>query len=90
MYLRGSVSPEASFLSLGTAADYGVYALEVVDQTVPTDGMDDLLHDMSAKGELYRHLYRAMTEGTPESCARAARTFRVGYLALLGKDFTRH
>lgn len=90
VYLRGSVSPEASFLSLGTATDYGVYALEVIDQTVPTDGMDDLLHDMSAKGELYRHLYRAMTEGTPESCARAARTFRVGYLALLGKDFTRH
>lgn len=90
VYLRGSVSPEASFLLLGGAADYGVYALEVVDQTVPTDGMEELLHDMSAKGELYRHLYRSMTEGTPESCARAARTFRVGYLALLGKDFTRH
>ena len=90
VYLRGSVSPEASFSSVGTAAEYGVYALEVVDQTVPIDGMDALLCDMSAKGELYRHLYRAMTEGTPESCARAARIFRVGYAALLGKDFTRH
>lgn len=88
--LRGSVTPEAAFLSLGDAADYGVYAFEVVDETVPTDGTEMLLHEMSAKGELYRHLYRAMTEGTPESCARAARTFRVGYAALSGKDFTRH
>ncbi len=90
VYLRGTVAPEASFIALPTAADYGVYAIEFVDQTVPTDGMDWLLHDMSAGGELYRHLYRAMTEGTPESRARAARTFRIGYAALEGKDFTRH
>ena len=88
--LRGSVAPEVAFLSLGGAVDYGVYAFEAVDETIPTDGTEALLYEMSAKGELYRHLYRAMTEGTPESCARAARTFRVGYAALCGKDFTRY
>ena len=41
-------------------------------------------------GEEYTDFYRAMTEGTPESRARAARTFRIGYAALEGKDFTRH
>jgi len=86
--LRGSVSPDVSFASLGAAAEYGVYSLEIRDETVPTDGTEYLLRDMSAKGELYRHLYSAMTEGTPESRARAARTFRIGYAALRGKDFS--
>jgi hypothetical protein len=90
VFLRGSVPAEAAFVSLDTAADYGVYALQVSDQTVPTDGTEYLLRDMSAKGELYRHLYAAMTEGTPEACAHAARIFRIGYAALCQKDFTKH
>ncbi len=84
--LRGSVTPDASFLTLSSAADYGVYMLEIVDETVPTDGTEYLLREMSARGELYRHFYGEMTEGTPESRARAARTFRIGYAALCGKD----
>ncbi len=88
--LRGSVTPTVSFRAISTVREYGVYALEVIDETVPTDGTDELLHDMTARGELFRTLHRAMTEGTPESRARAARTFRIGYAALCGKDFTRY
>ncbi len=84
--LRGSVMPEATFPTLVSAAGYGVYRLDVVDETVPTDGTEYLLREMSARGELYRHLFPAMTEGTPESRALAARTFRIGYAALSGKD----
>ncbi len=86
VHLRGSVTPEASFGTLSARADYGVYSLEIADETVPTDGTEYLLREMSARGELYRHLFPAMTEGTPESRARAARAFRIGYAALMGKD----
>lgn len=88
--LCGSVAPEVEFSGLDTAADYGVYALTVCDHTVPTDGAERLLQEMNARGELYRHFYPAMTEGSDEERARAARTFRIGYAALLGKDFTRY
>lgn len=89
VHLRGAVSPEANFDLVENTALYGVYSLEVRDETVPTDGTEYLLRDMSAKGELFRHLYPAMTEGTPESRARAARAFRIGYAALREKDFSR-
>lgn len=84
--LRGTVPLETAYYLLETAADYGVYAIEILDETVPTDGTEFLLREMSARGELYRHLYPAMTEGTPESRARAAGVFRLGYAALMGKD----
>ena len=86
VYLRGSVTPETSFYTLASAEDYGVYALFTVDETVPTDGTEYLVREMSARGELYRRLLPAMTEGTPESRAGAARVFRIAYAALAGKD----
>ncbi len=89
VFLRGSVTPDTSFHTVAALADYGVYSLEVIDETVPTDGTEYLLREMSARGELYRHLFPAMTEGTPESRARAARAFRIGYAALAGKDPSR-
>ncbi len=86
--LTGIVSPDTVFVGW-EAAELGVYALEVSDETLPLDGAEHLLHEMTAAGELYRHFYTAMTDGTEEEKREAARAFRVGYAALLGKDFAR-
>lgn len=86
VYLRGAVTPDTSFFTLASREDFGVYVLEVVDETVPTDGAEYLAREMSARGELYRRLLPAMSEGTPESRAGAAKLFRIAYAALAGKD----
>lgn len=86
--LTGSVSPDTVLYGWDTAAP-GVYALRVTDETLPLDGAEHLLHEMTAAGELYRHFYAAMTGGTEEEKREAARAFRVGYAALRGKDFAR-
>ena len=87
--LRGAVPLSADFDGLD-GEDYGVYSLRVEDRTVPTDDGGVLLREMTARGELYRHFYPQMTEGTEEECARAARAFRIGYAALLGEDFAKY
>lgn len=86
--LCGSVSLSASFAGL-EAEDYGVYSLWIEDRTVPTDDGGALLQQMNAGGELYRHFYPLMTDGTEEEKARAARAFRAAYAALRGEDFER-
>ena len=88
LHLTGNVSPDTAFYGW-EAAEFGVYALRVSDETLPLDGAEHLLHEMTAAGELYRHFYDAMIGGDAEEKRAAARSFRVGYAALLGKDFTR-
>lgn len=87
--LCGSVPLSARFDGL-EVGDYGVYSLWVEDRTVPTDESGALLRQMNALGELYRHFYPKMTDGSEEECARAARAFRIGYAALLGEDFAKY
>ena len=86
--LTGVVSPDTVFDGWETV-ELGVYALRVSDETLPLDGAERLLHEMTAVGELYRHFYTAMTGGTDAEKKEAARAFRVGYAALLNKDFAR-
>ena len=86
--LTGSISPDVALCGWD-AADLGVYALTVSDETLPLDGAEHLLHEMTAAGELYRHFYAAMTGGSEEEKREASRAFRVGYAALRGKDFAR-
>ena len=88
LHLTGSVTPDTVFCDWG-AAEMGVYALRVSDETLPLDGAEHLLHEMTAAGELYRHFYETMVSGDAEAKKEAARSFRVGYAALLGRDFTR-
>lgn len=83
--LSGSVPLGASFEGLD-GGDYGVYSLWISDFTVPTDTDGVLLKEMTVRGELYRHFYPAMTEGSEEERASAARAFRLGYAALLGEE----
>ena len=83
--LSGSVSIKADFDGLENG-DYGVYSLWISDFTVPTDTDGALLEEMNARGELYRHFYPAMTEGSEEERASAARAFRLGYAALCGEE----
>lgn len=87
--LHGSVPLCASFEGLDSA-DYGLYSIGVEDHTVPTDDGGPLLREMTARGELYRHFYPKMTDGTEEERACAARAFRIGYAALLGEDFAKY
>ncbi|MBO5755039.1 MAG: hypothetical protein J6R89_03150, partial [Clostridia bacterium] len=87
LHLTGNVAPDVSFGGWD-AVDFGVYSLRVSDETLPVDGAEHLLHEMTAAGELYRHFYTAMTQGDVEARKAAARAFRIGYAALLGKDFT--
>ena len=86
--LSGSVPIKASFEGLESGS-YGVYSLWISDFTVPTDTDGSLLQEMNARGELYRHFYPAMTEGSEVERASAARAFRLGYAALCGDDFSR-
>lgn len=86
--LCGSVPISADFSGL-EGETYGVYSLWVDDRTVPTDTDGRLLQEMNARGELYRHFYPKMMEGSEEECARAARAFRIGYAALRGEDFAK-
>ena len=88
LHLTGNVAPDTAFYGWD-ATELGVYALHVSDETLPLDGAEHLLHEMTAAGELYRHFYGAMIGTDPEARKTAARSFRVGYAALLGKDFTR-
>ena len=85
--LSGNVPIKAHFEDLDQG-DFGVYSLQVVDHTVPTDTDGTLLKEMTARGELYRHFYPQMVEGTEAERAMAARAFRVGYAALLGEEFS--
>lgn len=88
LVLRGSVPIKTDF-RLGEITDsFGLYAIKLEDRTVPTDVGENLLRQMNAAGELYRHFYPLMTEGEEEERVRAARAFRMAYAALLGEDFT--
>lgn len=66
----------------------GLYALELVDKTVPTYDAAFLEKDLSVRGELYRYLLPRLTEGTAEERAAAARALRMGLAALEGNDIT--
>lgn len=88
LHLTGTVTPDTAFCDWD-ASELGVYAMRVSDETLPLDGAEHLLHEMTAAGELYRHFYETMVAGDAQEKKEAARSFRVGYAALLGKDFTR-
>ncbi len=66
----------------------GLYALELVDKTLPTYDTAFLEKDLSVRGELYRYLLPRLTEGTPEERATAIRALRMGLAALEGNDIT--
>ncbi len=90
LHLTGIVSPKTVFYAPDDVSAFGVYSLTIVDETLPLEGGEALLHEMSAAGELYRHFYSDMTQGDTEQRLRAARAFRVGYAALCGEDFARY
>ena len=89
LVLHGSVPLHANFTSV-EIPDHGLYSLYLEDHTVPTDNAEFLLREMNARGELYRHFYPRMTEGTEIERAHAARAFRIGYAALCGEDFAKY
>ena len=66
----------------------GLYALELVDKTVPTYDAAFLEKDLSVRGELYRYLLPRLTQGPAEELATAVRALRMGLAALEGNDIT--
>lgn len=83
---EGAVAPGLSLLSLPDAAALGLFSVEYSDRTTPTYGAAFLEKDLSVRGELYRALLPALTSGTAEERAVAARALRMGLSALAGGD----
>lgn len=86
--LVGEVTPQTCFSWPVDGTAVGLYALKVVDETLPLRAAADLTDSPSAAGRLYRMLLPTMREGTETEKIRAAAIFRVGYAALLGKNIT--
>lgn len=86
--LTGMVPPSLPSPAAPDADACGYFSVQILDETLPIDRTEMLMRDMSAKGELFRHLLPAMQGEDKEAALAAARTFRTGYAALCGTDFT--
>lgn len=86
--LVGEVPPGTRLPLAEDSSEFGAYALQIRDRTLPTYGDERLLKDMTARGQLYRTLLPRLTEGSPEERATAAAALRVGLAALEDRDVT--
>lgn len=82
----GCVAPDCLPVCRRDGGRFGLYALYIRDESLPTKEADYLEREDSVAGALYRALLPRMKEGAPEERMEAVRAFRVGYAALLGKD----
>ena len=82
----GCVPPEAVPVCRMDGGRFGVYALQICDESLPTRGASYLEREDSLAGELYRALLPKMQAEDPEERRLAVRAFRMGYAALLGRD----
>ena len=71
-----------------SAKKYGAEYVEIRNSTTPTYDAEYLSSDMSLKGELYRYLLPALTDGTPDEREIASQALRIGLSALDGMDIT--
>ncbi len=82
----GCVSPETLPVCHRDGGRFGVYALHIRDESLPTKNAAYLEKEDSVVGALYRALLPRMREEGIDARMQAVRAFRMGYAALLGKD----
>lgn len=81
--LTGAVSPMLTLDTAAlTAARFGLYSLEVRDETSPLWGAEYLARDPSIRGEFYRVLAPFIENGTPKERVTAIEALRLGLRAL--------
>lgn len=85
--LKGEVSPAFSVnaAALESCSDR-VFALKIIDETVPMLDVDRLRRDPTLRGELYRVLEGALSSTDASERERASAALRVGLAAIAGED----
>lgn len=86
--LTGAVSPEIENTARLESAVRGLYLLEIDDRTSPTFDGGTLENDMTMRGELYRELLPALSDGDPAARSVAAAALKLGLAALEGRNVT--
>ena len=86
--LTGATPPDFAVPRTANGKAWGLYYMELIDQTIPTYDAALLDQDMTVRGELYRSLLPKLTSGTPEERSIATRALRMGLAALAGNDIT--
>ena len=64
----------------------GLYAVQILDRSLPLYDDEFLLSDISIRGEFYRTLLPRLTNGTPRERELAAWALRYGLSALAGEN----
>lgn len=85
--LTGRISPETTLYPKKiTAADLGVFYLEIEDASVPLLDYEELKNDISVRGAFFRELLPLLQSENEDECQTAAEALRYGLAALDGND----
>ena len=85
--LTGSISPETTLYPKKLqAASFGLFYLEVEDDSVPLLNYDELKNDISVKGAFFRELLPLLQSENEADRRTAAMALRYGLAALDGND----
>mgnify|MGYP003494412719 CR=1 FL=1 len=85
--LIGRISPEIALnMKLLTAQAFGLFYLEVENDSVPLLNYDDLKNDISIRGALFRELLPMLESENEEERQLASNALRLGLAALDGED----
>lgn len=84
--LFGSVEPRFIVPKNIDNDAFGLYSFEIIDNTLPTYGVEGFKRDMTVKGEVYRTLRPMLESRDEEERLIAARAFREALAALEGRD----
>ncbi len=86
--LTGRV-PVAFVLPIMTKEQFGLYAFDLDDRTMPLFDESRVARDMTVRGEVCRTLIPGMKNGSEEDCHTAATALRIGIAALENRDIDR-
>lgn len=87
VYLRGFAANGLVILcdDIAREAGEGLCALELKDETVPSLGSEELMHDRGIRGEVYRLLLPKIESGSPAERDEAILALRYALAALTGQ-----
>lgn len=84
--LTGSVSPSFVITDDLDGENFGVFYIELKNETVPLFDNDTLMSDITIRGEFYRRIKPFLENGSPAERETAAKALRYGLAALSGDD----